>query len=208
MPSPRHHLLPPSGCLLAVLLAAGCASHPARPAAPSSGASATAAAGSVYERLLGAPFPASDLPAGYRDPSVHRADPNATDRAHHATGEVDVALAGPDSVDMIEYIVFPTAADATADLAGGLQQDPRDHVTTGNTAAPGFDVPARLFTVAVVNPATRTPKGYYTHCAAIDGPVIAVGSAGATPAAPRGDPTHACALTHAALHHLQTLPSR
>ncbi|MFL6074417.1 MAG: hypothetical protein ACJ73S_13570 [Mycobacteriales bacterium] len=196
MPSPNRR---PPVRLPALLLAAaaglaGCASHHA---APRSGSTPT------YRKLLATPIAAGDLPAGVTGGAPVRADPNATDRAYHVVGEVDVRLHGPDPVDMIEYVVFRSAADATADLAGGLRQDPRDHVTVAGRPAAGFDVPAHLYTVQVV--VGGQPKGYYAHCAAIDGPVIAVGTAAASPANPTGDSTTACALAHAALTHLRAL---
>jgi hypothetical protein len=197
MPSPNNRRFVHLAALLLTaggLVGCGGGQHHAAPAPAST---------ATYRKLLATPIAAGDLPAGVTGGAPLRAAPNATDRAHHAIGEVDVRLHGPDPVDMIEYVVFPSAADASADLAGGLRQDPRDHVTVASTPAAGFDVPTRLYTVQVV--VGGQPKGYYAHCAAIDGPVIAVGTAAATPRYPTGDTTTACALTHTSLTHLRGL---
>jgi hypothetical protein len=196
--------------IVAVCLAA-CASSP--PAA-STGSASTAPAGTassrqIYLALLRTPVTPSSLPAGFRGDGPPRpGDPNDNDRAHHVIGEVDIPLRGPDAADQIEMIVFPTATDASADIAGGLHQNPADHVVTSTQPGPGFTVPARIYNVHVFVPGSKAGTKAFSHCVATVGNVLVVGSAGRGGNQSSGNPVNACALTHVAIRHLAAVDNR
>jgi hypothetical protein len=70
----------------------------------------------LFHRLLTTKFAPSELPSGFRLPYLTRAKPSSTATGHHVLGEVSVSTNGPDADDLIFYEVFPTTADAHADL--------------------------------------------------------------------------------------------
>jgi hypothetical protein len=89
--------------------------------------SATALAGmtpqALLTTLLKAPLPNAELPHGFSHAQAEKQALTANARKYHAVGLVDVALTGPDAEDAFAWIVFPSHANAIADL---------DHPVVGN----------------------------------------------------------------------------
>ena len=89
--------------------------------------SATALAGmtpqALLTTLLKAPIPNTELPHGFSHAQAEKQALTANARKYHAVGLVDVALTGPDAEDAFAWIVFPSHANAIADL---------DHPVVGN----------------------------------------------------------------------------
>jgi len=89
--------------------------------------SATALAGmtpqALLTTLLKAPIPNAELPHGFSHAQAEKQALTANARKYHAVGLVDVALTGPDAEDAFAWIVFPSHANAIADL---------DHPVVGN----------------------------------------------------------------------------
>ena len=89
--------------------------------------SATALAGmtpqALLTTLLKAPIPNAELPHGFSHAQAEKQALTANARKYHAVGLVDVALTGPDAEDAFAWIVFPSHANASADL---------DHPVVGN----------------------------------------------------------------------------
>jgi hypothetical protein len=73
--------------------------------------------------LLKTPIPNAELPSGFSHARTEKQALTANARRYHAVGLVDVALRGPDDEDAFAWIVFPSHADAIADL---------DHPVVGN----------------------------------------------------------------------------
>lgn len=73
--------------------------------------------------LLRTRIPNSELPSGFSRAQAEKQALSANARKYHAVGLVDVALKGPDALDAFAWIVFPSHADAIADL---------DHPVVGN----------------------------------------------------------------------------
>ena len=73
--------------------------------------------------LLRTRIPNSELPSGFSHAQAEKQALSANARKYHAVGLVDVALKGPDALDAFAWIVFPSHADAIADL---------DHPVVGN----------------------------------------------------------------------------
>src|SRR5581483_9560683 len=84
--------------------------------------SATALAGmtpqALLTTLLKAPIPNAELPHGFSHAQAEKQALTANARKYHA-----VALTGPDAEDAFAWIVFPSHANASADL---------DHPVVGN----------------------------------------------------------------------------
>ena len=153
--------------------------------------SAAAAAGlapqALVTKLLKAPIRASELPPGFTHPQTERQAPSANGRKHHAVGLVDVALKGPDAEDAIAWVVFPTHADAVADL---------NNPAVGN-GVKVVDVVPRIKTSLVL---TGTLGGEtVTDAAAVVGNVLVQGVVASSTVR---EPT-AIILLHAAIAHLQ-----
>src|SRR5438445_9800519 len=89
--------------------------------------SATTLAGmtpqALLTTLLKTPIPNAELPGGFSHAQAEKQALTAKARTYHAVGLVDVALKGPDALDAFAWIVFPSHADAIADL---------DHPVVGN----------------------------------------------------------------------------
>ena len=89
--------------------------------------SATALAGmtpqALLTTLLKAPIANAELPHGFSHAQAEKQALTANARKYHAVGLVDVALTGPDAEDAFAWIVFPSHANAIADL---------DHPVVGN----------------------------------------------------------------------------
>jgi len=89
--------------------------------------SATTLAGlspqALLTALLKSPVPDAELPHGFSHARAEKQALTANARKYHAVGLVDVALNGPDTEDAFAWIVFPSHADAIADL---------DHPVLGN----------------------------------------------------------------------------
>jgi len=66
--------------------------------------------------LLKAPIPNAELPQGFTHAQVERQALTPKARSYYAVGLVDVALKGPDAEDAFAWIVFPSHANAIADL--------------------------------------------------------------------------------------------
>lgn len=66
--------------------------------------------------LLKTPIGNAELPHGFVHAQLEKRPPTANGRRYHAVGSVDAALTGPDTVDAIAWIVFPSHKDAIGDL--------------------------------------------------------------------------------------------
>jgi hypothetical protein len=101
---------------------------------------------SLYNALLSQPFHVGELPAGFTRATVGTSAPGPAAKSHHVVGEVEVAVSIPNANTSILYLVFPTAADARADIRGSL--DNGLHPVRGGV--PGYrSLPNKLWTGAV-----------------------------------------------------------
>ena len=71
---------------------------------------------SLYNALLTQPFRTSELPAGFTSARVALSVPGKAAREHHVVGEVEVTTKIANANTSILYLVFPTAANARADI--------------------------------------------------------------------------------------------
>jgi hypothetical protein len=99
------------------------------------GAAAAISPHAVYEHLLTTSFPDSQLPSGFSNARVGISTPGKPARSHHVVGEVEVDVDGPDVQDGIFYEVFPTRADARADL---VDAKPKGHTHFVPGGVPGY----------------------------------------------------------------------
>ncbi len=103
---------------------------------------------SLYNALLTQPFRTSELPAGFASARVALSVPGKAARQHHVVGEVEVTTEIANANTSILYLVFPTAADARADIREALQNGLR-RVPGG---VPGYTkLPNKLWTGAVAD---------------------------------------------------------
>lgn len=151
---------------------------------------ATAAAATpqaLVTKLLDTPIRASELPAGFTHPQSERQSPSAHGLKYHAVGLVDVALAGPDAEDAFAWVVFPSHADAVADL---------DNPAVGNGVKVIDVVPGITRSLVLTG---VLGKKIVTDAAAAVGNVVVQGVV----AAPRLRERTAILLLRAAIAHLQ-----
>jgi hypothetical protein len=124
---------------------------------------AAASPQALLTSLLKTKITAAELPIGFSNARAEKQALSANAHKHHAVGLVDVALAGPDSVDAFAWIVFPKHANAVADL---------DNPTVGN-GVKVVDVVPGIRTSLIL---TGTLNGKtITDAAAVDGNVLVQG---------------------------------
>jgi serine/threonine protein kinase len=142
----------------------------AAPASSSSVPLTTAAAVSSltpldqYNALLNTRAVSGELPSGFSSHGVMPETPDDRDLAHHAVGQVRLNATGPEQSDYVDWVVFPTAADAQALV---------DDEYTSKFTPPGFSSPTRCFTGTDMS-ASAAHYGY-TTC------VVLVGNTYVTP---------------------------
>lgn len=150
----------------------------------------------LYSRLLTTRFAASELPTGFSAPQPGPGTPSDSERKFKATSAVDVAVRGPDDIDLLYYTFFPSDADAKAYF--------QDQNGSSSTKPSGFDSPAGCNTGSASPPSGQ--KIGITRCVVQLGSVIVTAVSGV-----RGDaPTHgndraAIALAKSGVAHLKTV---
>jgi hypothetical protein len=134
-------------------------------AAAATGSTGSISPAKLYHALLTTPFPDSQLPYAFGVGQIGRLTPSKNARSHHIVGfEIVVAVlvpvGGPDVGDVgddIVYGVFPTAADARADINGAVPSAHAHYVPGG---VPGYGSPTNRLvagsTTANVNGKTIT----------------------------------------------------
>jgi hypothetical protein len=150
----------------------------------------------LYNALLNQPFLAGELPSRFTSPRVSAKDPPALAKSKQAIGQVDVDMNGPDTVNDITYIVFPTAADAKAYF-----EEPESVEIVLPT---GFTFPAECGSTSVESGGR---KFGYTGCFVLIDNVVLAGSSLVEGTSPRGNMDNALALARAGLAHLQKVQS-
>jgi len=98
----------------------------------------------LYQRLLTSSIPDSALPSGYYSSTTGISKPSDNAKRHHVVGEVEINLDNSDAV--IDYIVFPTRADAVADWKDANM---RGHAKSTLTAPPDFPWPALMINQSI-----------------------------------------------------------
>jgi len=153
----------------------------------------------LYSALLSAPYRNSELPHGFRSAKIGAATPSADAKRHHAVGEVEVAVQGPDPNDGIFYGVFPTQADAKAVVYSRPNQN---FHRLG--PVPGYRQPSAWFTGSVTGKTSsgqRVTHGV-TAMAVVQGSVLVGVITDSATVTLGGDVPAARSLLASALRHL------
>jgi serine/threonine protein kinase len=152
----------------------------------------------LYNLLLNTPFAAADLPAGFSSPQKSAGTFGPGPRAANAVGQVNVDMTGPDDVNGIVYIVYPTAADAQRrfnTIAPG-----EGTTFTGEFTPSGFTGQAKCITATSTS---GTAQRGLTICVVIVDNVEVEGISLLSSNSQRGNNDNAVALARAAITHLQ-----
>lgn len=153
----------------------------------------------LYTKLVTSAYPDSQLPSGFFSAKVSIGDPSDNAKKYHVTGEVDVAVDGPDPDDGIIYEVFPSAADAR-----GLLAHPK---TSGHTKVVG-KVPGYSRSVWMIGSVTgknalgKTITNGITLMAVAKGNVLVEAFTDSADNEKSGNTPAALALLRSALRHL------
>jgi hypothetical protein len=162
-------------------------------------ASASLSPHSLYTKLVTTAYPDSQLPSGFFSAKVSVGDPSSNAKKYHVTGEVDVAIDGPDPDDGIIYEVFPSPADAR-----GLLAHPK---TSGHTKVVG-KVPGYSRSVWMIGSVTgknalgKTITDGITVMAVAKGNVLVEAFTDSADNQSSGNTPAALALLRSALRHL------
>lgn len=180
----------------ALLVAAGALATLALAAAPSPS--------KLYQSLLITPYPDSQLPSSFSSAKVSLQNPSSTARHYHVVGEVNVAVDGPDPDDGIGFDVYPTRADAIADLAHpAFVAGEKIHVIPGGV--PGFTkLPGHMYAGSITgkNAFGKTITDGVTVVAVVQGSVLVEAFTDSSDSTDSGNIPAAIALLHSALKHL------
>lgn len=156
----------------------------------------------LYNALLTRPFPNAQLPTGFANAKVGLLKPGDTGRKHHVVGEVQIDVDGADALDEIVYLVFPTAADARADINSAL--DKEFHIVPGGV--PGYtSLPSHVWAGAITGKnafGQKVTNGITSMVVVTDNVVVASITASADNTA-RGNVPAALALLRAGMRHLR-----
>ena len=158
-------------------------------------ARADASTHGLYTALLTAPYPDSQLPAGFSSAKVSVKKPNVRAGSQHVVGEVQVAVRGSDVHDCIFYFTFVTAGDARAQLSNIFVVGVR---TVGKV--PGYRLPSNWKT------GSRANAKYGTTIMAVqDGRTLIVAVTISAHNKTSGNVPSTLALLRSGIKHLQRI---
>jgi hypothetical protein len=183
----------------AILLATALAA-----AAALSAAAATPTPQTLALTLLKTPFADSELPTGFSTATVSTQAPSANGKRYHVISEIEFDVIGPDAADVIDYYVFPAAADA----GGDFQHPDRngEKVTVVGKVA-GMTLPSWEITGSLSgkNALGVEVTDGVTAMAVQSGNVIVTSASVAASSTKHGNEAHALTLLKTALAHLKTV---
>lgn len=169
----------------------------------------------LYDLLASSPFADGELPAGYTPVEARPGDLDANAQKYHALGSLLATLTGPDALDQITYLVLPSVADGRAAFAGFVDAAGPSYAITSTLTLSGNPGVILNATTPPVGTTAASGASSTSICVALVDTVLVAGVSGQAAPAPaqpaalqRSSSDNACALTLAAIAHLQRVASQ